>query len=49
MRILKKILIVLVALVVLAGIIGFFMPRHVHVERSRAMKAPAENIFRPGK
>jgi carbon monoxide dehydrogenase subunit G len=45
MRILKKIILVLVVLVLLAAVIGFFMPRHVHVERSRVMKAPSENVF----
>jgi hypothetical protein len=45
MRILKKILMVLLVIVVLACIIGFFMPRQVHVERSRVMKASGENVF----
>jgi hypothetical protein len=45
MKILKKILLVLLGIVILACIIGFFMPREVHVERSRVMKAPGENVF----
>jgi effector-binding domain-containing protein len=45
MRILTKIILVLVVIVALAAIIGFFMPSTFRIERSMVMKAPAENIY----
>jgi effector-binding domain-containing protein len=45
MKTLKKIILVFVAIVALAAVIGMFMSSHAHIERSMVLKAPAENIF----
>ena len=45
MKLLKRIGIVLVALVVVAAVIGFFLPRRVHVERSASINAPKSTVF----
>lgn len=46
MKILKRILLVLVILVALAAIIGFMFPSKLHIERSVAMKASKETVFK---
>ena len=45
MKIIKRILLVVVALIGLMAVIGFFLPSNVHVERSLAMKASPEKVF----
>ncbi len=45
MRILTKIILVLLVIIALAAIIGFFMPSTFKIERSMVMKAPTENIY----
>lgn len=45
MKFLKKLLLTITVIVVLLVIIAFFLPRHVAVERSLTMNAPAEVIF----
>jgi uncharacterized protein YndB with AHSA1/START domain len=45
MRVLKYILIGLVALVVLVLAVGFALPAKYHVERSLEIKAPAERVY----
>ena len=45
MKILKRILIVLVVLFALGAIVGLFLPKEVHVERSMAMNASPEKIY----
>jgi len=45
MKIFKRIIIVLVVLIALILIIGFFLPRNVHMERSMVMKGSAKNAF----
>ena len=42
MKTLKKIVIVLVAIIALVGIIGFFLPSKMKVERTMVIKAPTE-------
>ena len=44
MKIVKRILITLVVLAIIITAVGFLSPKHVHVERSLTMKAPAEII-----
>jgi len=39
MKALKKILLVLLVIIVIVVVVGFFLPRHVHVERSLVIKA----------
>ena len=45
MRILKKLLIGLVAIIALLAIVGMFLPREVAVSRNIVINAPAEEIF----
>lgn len=45
MKLLKRTGIVLLALVVLAAVVGFFLPRRVHVERSTSISAPKSTVF----
>ncbi len=45
MNLLKKLLLGVVALVVLCVVIGFFLPRIAHVERSVVIDAPAATVF----
>jgi effector-binding domain-containing protein len=45
MKVLKKILIAILALVVIALVIGFFSPRNVTLERSVTINASAASIF----
>ncbi len=45
MKILKKILVVLSALIVLVAIIGWVLPGQLHVEKSLTMSAPVSNIY----
>ncbi len=45
MNALKKIGVVLIVLVILLFVVSLFLPGQMHVERSLAMKAPAENVF----
>ncbi len=45
MKILKKIIVILIALFVLLWIVSLFLNKHWHVEHSMVMSAPAENIF----
>jgi hypothetical protein len=45
MKVLKKILIAILALAVVVLVIGFFSPRNVNVERSISINAPSESIF----
>ena len=45
MKIIKRILLGLVALVVLLVCIAFVLPSEAHVERSLAIEAPAERIY----
>jgi len=45
MRLLKRLLLALVALIVLLAGIGWALPRQVHVERSTNIDAPASTIF----
>ena len=45
MTILKRVTIGLVALIVLVVVIGFLMPRQVHVERSIVINAPQAQLF----
>ncbi len=45
MRILRNILIGLVALVALLLVVGFFLPRHVIVERDVVVDVPPEAVF----
>ncbi len=44
MRIIKTILLSILVLVVIAAIVGFLSPSHVHVERSLTINAPAEIV-----
>lgn len=44
MKILKRILIVIAAIFLIAVVIGFFLPRHVKVERSLVINAPAASV-----
>ena len=44
MKYLKTILITAVCVVILVGAIGFIMPRHVAIERTRSIKAPRAAI-----
>ena len=46
MKILKKVLLVLVILIAVLAVIGWFMPSKIHIERSLTMKAPVESIFK---
>lgn len=39
MKALKRILFVLLIIIVVVVVVGFFLPRHVHIERSMVMKA----------
>lgn len=45
MKIVMKIVIGLVGLIVLLGVIGFFLPKQFRIERSLVMAAPAEKIY----
>lgn len=45
MKILKRLGLVLALLIVLLILIGFFLPRHVKIERSRVMKAEPQTIY----
>ena len=45
MAILKRVTIGLVALIVLVVVMGFLMPRQVHVERSIVINAPQAQLF----
>jgi effector-binding domain-containing protein len=45
MKTLRRILFALLIIIILIIGIGFLLPRHVHVERSLMIKAPAELIF----
>lgn len=45
MTVLKRIIIGLVTLIVLVGVIGFLLPRQVHVERSIVINAPQAQLF----
>jgi effector-binding domain-containing protein len=45
MKILKRIVFILVALIAVLVIIAYLLPRHSHVERSLQIMAPAEQIF----
>jgi uncharacterized protein YndB with AHSA1/START domain len=45
MKTLKRIGVVLLAAIVLLLVISFFLPSHVHVERSRVVKAKPEAVF----
>ena len=45
MVVLKKVVIGLLVLVVLLVIVGFFLPRQVHVERSAVVDAPQATVF----
>lgn len=45
MKIIKRILLVLVVLIALLTIIGFFLPSQVHVERSLTMNATPQKVF----
>lgn len=45
MKVLKKILIALLVIVVIAAVVGWFIPAQMHVERSLVMAAPVENIY----
>lgn len=45
MRILKRVIIGLVTLVVLVVVIGFLLPRQVHIERSVVINAPQAQLF----
>lgn len=45
MKLLKRIGIVLLALVLLAAVVGFFLPRRVHVERSTSINAQKSTVF----
>ncbi len=45
MKILKKIVIVIIALVAILCIVSFFLPGTMHVERSVSINAPAKVIF----
>ena len=44
MKIIKGILIALVTIVILVAAVGFFLPSHIHVERSLTINAPSETI-----
>jgi len=44
-KILKPILIVLIALIVLAALVGLVLPGKVHVERSTSIAVPPETVF----
>ena len=45
MKILKTFLFVLIALVVIALVIGFFMPSHMQVDRAIEINAPVDKVF----
>ncbi len=45
MKILKRTLFVVGAILVLMAVVGLFLPSHVRVERSTVIKAPAEQVF----
>jgi effector-binding domain-containing protein len=45
MKTLKRIFFILIAVVALALIIAYLLPRHAHVERTLLIKAPADQIF----
>jgi len=44
-KLLKRIGIILVALVVLGAVIGFLLPRRIHVERTTSIGAPRSTVF----
>jgi len=44
-KILKRIIIGLIALIVLAALVGLILPGEVHVERSTSIAAPSETVF----
>ena len=44
MKIFKRVLIALLAIILLAGVVGFFLPQHVLVERSAVINAPVEVV-----
>jgi effector-binding domain-containing protein/uncharacterized protein YndB with AHSA1/START domain len=46
MKLLKKILITLVVIVGLLALVGLFLPKDVHVERSFTFNAPAEAVYK---
>ncbi len=45
MKILKRTLFVVGAILVLMAVVGLFLPSHARVERSTVIKAPAEQVF----
>ena len=45
MKILKRVLIGIVAVIVLLMAVGYALPRHVHVERSIVINAPQAELF----
>ena len=45
MKLLKKIALVLLVLVVLLAVVGFFLPSHYRVERSVSIRAKPEAIY----
>ncbi len=45
MKILKKVLLVLAAVLVLVVVVSFFLPEQVHVERSKVVSGPPEAAF----
>ena len=45
MKILRSILLVLLGIIVAIGIVGLFLPRTSHVERSISIAAPADAIY----
>ncbi len=46
MKIVKGIIISIVGLIAVLAVIGFFLPREVHVERSVYIEAPPAEVFR---
>ena len=45
MKIFRRILLALLAVILILIVVGFFLPRHVHVKRSVEMRAAGELIF----
>ena len=45
MRILKRIILGLIALILIFAAIGFFLPSHFKVERSAEIAAPPEKVY----
>lgn len=46
MKIVKGIIIGIVGLIALLAVVGFFLPREIHVERSAYIEAPPAEVFR---